>query len=389
MIKKQKNFNKKSTMNKDLKDYLAKIKVVGVGGGGGNAISRMRDDLQLKGIDFIAINTDAQELEQCNVKHKIHIGKNLTRGLGTGMNPDMGRQVAEENRSEISEIVKGADLVFITAGLGGGTGSGASPVVAEAAKESGALTIAVVTKPFTFEGSQRNRIATEALVKLKDKVDAIIVIPNDRIFSIIKKETPLMRAFEYVDSVLLDAVQGLSEIIAIPGVINVDFADVKTILKDSGSALVGIGISGGQDRAITAINQAINSPLVEISIDGARGILFGVAGGRDMRMSEINDMAKLISDRIDSSAKVIFGAYYDRKIKQGQLKVTLIAAGFNGGAVSKSSELPSSTLFNQTAIVEERPKDDNKKKEESKKDKINKKDTDIWEIPTFLRKGKK
>ncbi|MDP2695638.1 MAG: cell division protein FtsZ [bacterium] len=377
--------NSKNTKG-NLNDYLAKIKVVGVGGGGGNAISRMRDDMQLKGVEFIAINTDAQELDQCGAKTKIHIGKNLTRGLGTGMNPEIGRQVAEENRSDIAENVKGADLVFITAGLGGGTGSGASPIVAEAARESGALTIAIVTKPFTFEGAQRNRIASEALVRLKEKVDAVIVIPNDRIFSVIKKDTPLIKSFEYVDNVLLDAVRGLSEMIAIPGIINVDFADVKAILKDSGSALVGIGIAGGQDRAITAVNNAINSPLVEISIDGAKGVLLGVAGGRDMRMNEINDMAKSISERIDSGARIIFGAYHDRKIKAGQLKVTLIAAGFNGGAVTKGSDMPSTNLFTQNPVDEKLV---DKKKDDAKKEKASKKDDDIWDIPTFLRKGKK
>lgn len=372
---------------KELKDFSAKIKVVGVGGGGGNAISRMQDDIQVRGIDFIAINTDAQDLAYCNAKNKIHIGKNLTRGLGTGMNPEVGRQAAEENRSEISEAIKGADLVFITAGLGGGTGSGASPVIAEAAKESGALTIAVVTRPFGFEGAQRNRIANEALVKLKEKVDTVIVIPNDRIFSVIKKDTPLVKAFEYIDTVLLDAVQGLSDLVAMPGIINVDFADVKTIMQDAGSALVGIGVGSGQDRAMTAVGQAVNSPLVEVSIEGAKGILFGVAGGRDLKMAEISDIAKMISENADPSAKIIFGAYHDKKLRTGQIKVTLIASGFNGQSL-KSQDQPVSNLFNQLSTTE--ITDDSKaKKDDNKKEKPQKKDSDIWDIPTFLRKGKK
>src|SRR3989338_3614725 len=241
-----------SSNRKSLGDYSAKIKVIGVGGGGGNAVSRMQKDFQIKSVDFIAINTDAQDLDFCVAKHKIYIGKNLTRGLGTGMNPELGRQAAEENRSEIIESL-------IAAGLGGGTGSGASPIIAEAAKEIGALTVAIVTKPFVFEGAQRSKIAQEAFIKLKEKVDTLIVIPNDRIFSVIKKETPMMKAFEYIDDVLRRSVQGIAELIAMPGIINVDFADVKAIMRDAGSALVGIGLGSGQERAITAVNKAVNS----------------------------------------------------------------------------------------------------------------------------------
>lgn len=378
-----------NTNKKALQNYTAKIKVVGVGGGGGNAISRMRDDIGVKGIEFLAINTDAQDLDYCDIKTKIYIGKNLTRGLGTGMNPELGGQAAEETRSDIVEALKGADLVFITAGLGGGTGSGASPVIAEAAKEAGALTIAVVTKPFSFEGAQRGRIANEALIKLKDKVDTLIVVPNDRIFSIIQKETPIMKAFERIDEVLLNAVQGIAELIAMPGIVNVDFADVKAVMKDAGPALVGIGIASGQDRAVSAVNQAINSPLVEISIDGARGILFGIAGGRDLKMNEVNDIAKIIAENVDPAARIIFGAYHDRKIQNGRLKVTLVAAGFNGQII-KDNGPPNASLFNQLPTIggqkakEDKGSDKDKAKQEKKKGKDSK-DSDIWDIPTFLR----
>lgn len=382
-------------------NYAAKIKVIGVGGGGGNAVSRMSEDIGIKGIEFIAINTDAQDLDYCKAKKKIYIGKNLTRGLGTGMNPDIGRQAAEENRSEIVEAVKGADLVFITAGEGGGTGSGASPVVAEVAKESGALTVAVVTKPFTFEGSQRSRIAQEAILKLKEKVDTLIVVPNDRIFSIIRKDTPLMKAFEYIDDVLRSAVQGIAELIAMPGIINLDFADVKAIMKDAGPALVSIGVAVGQDRAINAVNQVIKSPLLEVSIEGAKGVLFGVAGNRDLKMNEINEIAKVISGVVDPSAKIIFGAYYDRKLRPGHLKITLIATGFSGQVIHVMEPMPP-TLFN--AVSQSKTKsapqethrepfknkelgidksDRNEKKEPPKKN-----DDIFWDIPTFLRKRK-
>ena len=383
-----KSQNKKKEINNS-GSYSAKIKVVGVGGGGGNAVSRMYDDIGIRGIEFIAINTDAQDLDYCRAKRKIYIGKNLTRGLGTGMNPDIGRQAAEENRSEISEALKGADLVFITIGLGGGTGSGAGPIVAEAAKENGALTIAVVTKPFTFEGSQRSRIAQEALTKLKEKVDTIIVIPNDRIFTIIKKDTPLLKAFEYIDVILRSAVQGIAELIAAPGIINVDFADIKTIMKDAGPALVGIGVANGQERALNSVNQVVNSPLLEVSIDGAKGVLFGVASNRDLKMAEINEVAKVITASVDPAAKIIFGAYHDRKLKPGQLKVTLIATGFNGQLV-RSTETPLATLFTEQqpkALREAKDKDSEGKKT-SKAAEKKKGEDDIWEIPAFLRRRK-
>lgn len=383
----------------------AKIKVVGIGGGGSNAISRMKEDF-IKGVEFIAVNTDAQDLDYCNAHKKIYIGKNTTRGLGAGMNPDLGRQAAEENRAEIADALRGADLVFITCGMGGGTGSIGVSVVAEIAREVGALTIAVVTKPFTFEGGQRMKIATDALVKLKDKVDSYIVVPNDRIFSVINKETSITKAFEAIDDVLRNAVKGIAELITMPGIINIDFADVKAVMQNTGSSIVGIGMSSGKDRAVAAVNQAINSPLLESTIDGAKGVLFGVSGGRDLKMSEINDIAKIIADSIDSSAKIIFGAYHDRKLKHGQIKVTLIATSFNGGALVRKPELTSVTnLFGERVSVDSKLEVKpvlleqknlafaNNVKEEvvssSKTDASKKKVGDIWDIPAFLRKKKK
>jgi cell division protein FtsZ len=307
----------------------ANVKVIGIGGGGGNAVARMAKDFT-RGVDFIAINTDHQDLDECDVKTKLYIGKSLTRGLGTGMNPDLGRQAAEENRSEITEAVQGADLVFLAAGLGGGTGSGATPIVAEAAKQSGALTIAVVTKPFTFEGSQRERIANEALIKLRDKVDAIIIVPNDRIFTVISKDTPIVKAFEAIDEILRNALKGLVEIIAMPGIINVDFADVKNIMQDAGIAIVGVGRASGPDRAVKAVNAALHSPLLETNPEGAKAVLLGITGSRDLRMTEVNDAAKIVAQTADPGARIIFGAYHDRNMKPGELKVTIVAAGFSG-----------------------------------------------------------
>jgi cell division protein FtsZ len=307
----------------------ANVKVIGIGGGGGNAVARMAKDFT-RGVDFIAINTDHQDLDECDVKTKLYIGKSLTRGLGTGMNPDLGRQAAEENRSEISEAVQGADLVFLAAGLGGGTGTGAAPIVAEAAKQSGALVIAVVTRPFTFEGSQRERIASEGLIKLRDKVDAIIIVPNDRIFTVISKDTPIVKAFEAIDEILRNALKGLVEIIAMPGIINVDFADVKNIMQDAGIAIVGVGHASGPDRAVKAVNAALHSPLLETNPEGAKAVLLGITGSRDLRMTEVNDAAKIVAQTADPGARIIFGAYHDRNMKPGELKVTIVAAGFSG-----------------------------------------------------------
>ncbi len=317
-------------------ETFAKIKVIGVGGSGGSGISRMID-AKIKGVEFVAINTDAQALHHSKAQEKIHIGKNLTKGLGAGMNPEIGRQAAEENRDEIQEVLKGADMVFVTCGLGGGTGSGAAPIVAETAKELGALTVGVVTKPFAFEGSQRRAIAEEALANLKDRVDTLITIPNDKLLSIIDRKTTLVNAFRIVDDVLRQGVQGISDLITKPGIVNVDFADVRAIMEDSGSALMGIGIASGDNRAMEAAKAAINSPLLELSIDGAKGVLFNISGSSDLTMLEINEAASIITENIDPNAKVIFGAVTDDQIRKGEIQITVVATGFDVARVKEPS----------------------------------------------------
>lgn len=308
-------------------ETFARIKVVGVGGSGGNAINHMINQ-KVKGVDFIAMNADAQDLHQSLAPKKIHIGKNLTRGLGAGMNPDVGRKAAEETIEEIQGVLKGSDMVFIACGLGGGTGSGAAPIVAKTAKDQGALTVGVITKPFTFEGAQRNRIAAEALEALRKEVDAIIVVPNDRLLSIIDKNTSASSAFSMCDEILRQAVEGISDLITTPGIINVDFADIKAVMQNAGPALMGIGHAIGEKRAEEAARNAINSPLLDVSIQGAHGVLFAIAGGEDMTMFEIQEAAKIITESIDKEAKVIFGAIRDDKLKKGEIKITVIASGF-------------------------------------------------------------
>jgi len=305
----------------------AKIKVIGVGGSGCNAVSRMVK-CKIQGIDLIALNTDAQDLVKAQAHQKIRIGREATKGLGTGMNPEIGRKAAEENREEIEEILKGSDMIFITSGLGGGTGSGAGPVVAEIAKKQGALTIAVVTKPFSFEGNQRQGVAEKALKNLRDKVDTLLIIPNDKILSLIDKETTLLSAFWACDEVLREAVQGISDLIVFPGIINVDFADLKAIMKNSGPALFGIGYGKGENRIEEAVNRAINSPLLDFSIQGAKGLLFNVSGGKDISLEEVNDIANIITKNTSSRAKVIFGAVQDKSLAKGEIKITVIATGF-------------------------------------------------------------
>ncbi len=312
-------------------ETFARIKVVGVGGGGNKAIQRMMAS-KVHGVEFVAVNLDAQDLNVANAPTKILIGKNLTRGLGAGMNPEIGRQAAMESKDEIQDVLKGSDMVFIACGLGGGTGTGAAPIIAEIARDVGALTIGVVTKPFSFEGATRARIAEEGWGLLKENVDALITIPNNRLLSIIDRKTPLLEAFAKVDDVLRQGVQGISDLITVPGLINVDFADVRAIMANSGSALMGIGYATGEDRAIEAAKIAISSPLLEVAIDGARGVLFNISGGNDLAMNEINDAAKVITDKIDPDAKVIFGAVQDDKLKKGEIKITVIATGFNNGA---------------------------------------------------------
>ena len=430
---------RKSSGDSGFQPLNANVKVIGIGGGGGHAVARMARDF-FKGVDFVAINTDHQDLDHCDVKQKLYIGKSLTRGLGTGMNPDLGKQAAEENRSEIAEMMKGADLVFLAAGFGGGTGTGATPVIAETAKQAGALTVAVVTRPFSFEGVQRERIATEGLMKLKDKVDALIVVPNDRIFNVIGKDTPILKAFEAIDDVLRNALKGLVEIIAMPGIINVDFADVKNIMADAGISIVGVGVASGANRAMDAVNMALHSPLLETSPEGAKAVLLGISGGRDLKMTEINEAAKLVAQTADPGARIIFGAYYDKNLKPNQVKVTIVASGFNGnsqpsmlfGATSShfgerhsvfssgspSGETPamkktfvspldskgtvsgggSSREFgekegaplNFSGPAKSQASFGDEKKKDAKENKDGKgKDDDTWDIPAFLRRRKK
>jgi len=311
-------------------EAFARIKVLGIGGSGGNAVNHMISN-KVKGVDFIAINTDSQDLHRSLAKKRIHIGKNITRGLGTGMNPDLGRRSVEESKDEIQEAVKGADMVFVAGGLGGGTGSGASPQIARTAKELGCLTVAVITKPFYFEGRQRVRIAEAALEDLRKEVDAIIVIPNDKLLSSVSKETTVKNAFAVCDEILRQAVEGISDLITTPGIINIDFADIRTIMENAGSALMGIGSASGENRAIEAAKAAINSPLLDVSISGAKGVLFSIAGGEDLTMFEIQDAAKVITESIDPEAKIIFGTVRDDKLKKNEIKITVIATGFPEG----------------------------------------------------------
>ncbi|MEK7643694.1 MAG: cell division protein FtsZ [Patescibacteria group bacterium] len=307
-------------------ETFAKIKVIGVGGSGGSAVDRMVRS-GIRGVEFIALNTDVQALHHNSAPHKLHIGKTITRGLGAGMNPDVGKRSAEESQNEIREMLKDTDMAFITCGLGGGTGSGASPVVAEIAKDLGILTLAVVTKPFTFEGPQRKAIAERAHEDLCAQVDTIITIQNDRILQIIDKKTSLLEAFKIVDDVLHQGVQGISELITVPGLINVDFADVRTIMSDTGSALMGIGTGSGENRAEEAAKAAISSPLLDISIDGARGILFTITGGSNLGMQEVAEAAKIITSSADENAKVIFGTVIDESLGD-DIRITVIATGF-------------------------------------------------------------
>ncbi len=313
-------------------ESFARIRVIGVGGSGGNAVNHMVNT-RVEGVEFIAINTDAQDLHKNKAKRKIHIGKTLTRGLGAGMNADLGKQAAEETREDIQDSIKGSDMVFITCGMGGGTGTGAAPIVARVARELGALTVGVVTRPFGFEGAQRQRLAESGLAELRKAVDALIIIPNDKLLSIVSRDTGIKNAFAMCDDILKQAVEGISDLITQTGIINVDFADVRTIMQNAGSALMGIGTAIGEKRAEIAARNAINSPLLEVSISGAKGVLFSVAGGDDLGMLEVQDAANVITEAIDPDAKVIFGAVTDETLKKGQVRVTVIATGFPETAI--------------------------------------------------------
>lgn len=329
-------------------ETFARIRVVGCGGSGLNAVNHMIDS-KVKGVEFIAVNSDAQDLHLSLAKKKVHIGKNLTRGLGTGMNPDLGKRAAEETRQEIQEALQGSDMVFITCGMGGGTGTGSAPVIAKIAKEIGALTIAIVTRPFSFEGSQRSEIAEQGLAQLKNEVDAYIVIPNDRLLSIVEGKTSAKEAFALADEVLRQAVEGVSDIITTPGEINTDFNDIKAIMEGAGPALMGIGIADGDNRAKDAASQAVNSPLLDVSISGAKGILFVVAGHEDLGIHEVQEAATVINETVDKSAKVIFGIMQDSKLKKGQIRIIVIATGFPDTSISAPSGGFGQSLFSMPA----------------------------------------
>lgn len=391
-------------------ESFARIRVVGVGGSGKNAVNHMIES-KVKGVEFIAINSDAQDLHHSLAKKKINIGKNLTRGLGAGGNPDMGRRAAEETREEIANAIKGSDMIFITGGMGGGTGTGAAPVVAKIARESGALTIGVVTKPFLFEGQERMRMALQGIEELKKEVDALITIPNDRLLAIVDRETSVKEAFELCDNVLKRAVEGISDLITMPGIINVDFADIRSVMENAGSALMGVGLSTGEKRAEEAAKSAINSPLLEVSITGAKGVLFAIAGGDDLGMLEIQDAARVITESIDSHAKVIFGAIRDDKLKKNEVRVTVIATGFPEHEMSGSSlpirnvehrakdeDAPESKgrIFNSIGSskntgdsTEAKAEDKNSPKEPKPVDPIDDETDDDWgAVPGFLRRSK-
>lgn len=307
---------------------FAKIKVIGIGGGGNNAVSSMVNSQKIRGVEFVTINTDSQALLTSSAPTKVQVGDNLTRGLGSGADPEIGRQAAEESREKIKELLIDTDMVFITAGMGGGTGTGGAPVIAELAKETGALTVAVVTKPFAFEGIRRMTVAEEGIESLRDKVDTLIVIPNQKLLDVVDKKMTLQEAFKVADSVLEQGVQGISDLITMPGLINVDFADVRSIMTDAGTALMGVGTGAGENRAQTAARTAITSPLLEVSIDGAKGILFNITGGSDLTMNEVNEAAQMISQNADPDANIIFGATIDDAMVDS-IKISVIATGFD------------------------------------------------------------
>lgn len=375
-------------------ETFAKIKVIGVGGSGGSAVSQMCQ-AKIKGVEFIAINTDAQALQHTHASKKLNIGKTVTRGLGAGMDPELGRKSAEENQNEIRELLKDTDMAFITCGLGGGTGTGASPVIAGIAKELGALTVAVVTKPFSFEGAQRKAIAEKGYEELESKVDTIITIPNDRILQVVDKKTTLIEAFSVCNDVLRQGVQGISDLITVPGLTNVDFADVKYIMQDAGSALMGIGIGSGENRAVEAAKAAISSPLLELTIDGAKGILFNVTGGKNLGMHELSDAAKVITEHADSDARIIYGTVIDDSFKD-EIKITVVATGFKEKmkspvtsveTISKFGQKYTSPLYSSTiSKLSEETKDSNAGSRNVKGKKVNDSSEEDLEIPAFIRK---
>lgn len=371
-------------------DMFAKIKVVGCGGAGNSAVNRMVQS-KIKGVDFISVNTDIQALHYSLAPTKINIGKTITRGLGAGMDPEIARRSAEESQTEIRDLLKGADMVFITAGMGGGTGSGSAPVVANIARELGALTIGVVTKPFSFEGNKRMEVANGAMAELAKNVDTIITIPNDRILQIVDKKTTIVEAFALADEILKQGISGITEIITSHGLVNVDFADVKKVMKNAGSALMGVGNASGENKAVDAAKSAINSPLLEISIDGAKGILFTVTGGPNLSMNEVNEAAKIVTESADPNAVIIFGAVIDPSMKD-EIKVTVVATGFSDDKLNETRSaaqgnqgffmggtFKKSDIFVDNDKHEARPSIDLEQTPSSKED-------DELDIPAFIRK---
>ncbi|MDA1337915.1 MAG: cell division protein FtsZ [bacterium] len=362
-------------------EKFAKIKVVGVGGGGGNAINSMIANLQIRGVDFMAINTDAQALSVNEAGVKIQIGKELTKGLGSGARPDIGKDAAQESIAEIKAALEGSDMVFITAGMGGGTGTGASPIIAQIAKEVGALTVGVVTKPFHFEGARRTENAEAGTRALKEQVDALITIPNQKLLDVVEKKMSMMDAFKVADSVLGEGVQGISDLIVMPGLVNVDFADVRTIMTNSGSAMMGIGTASGENRAENAAKAAISSPLLDVSIDGATGILINVIGGRDLGLHEVDAAARIIGEKASPDAEIIFGATMDEALND-QIKIVVIATGFDEG-INNSYK-----TFNNPLVKDGTPQQADKFREtdaEKKKEDEERPDDSKFDIPAFLR----
>lgn len=341
-------------------ESFARIRVVGCGGSGGNVINHMVNS-KVKGVEFVAVNTDAQDLHRSLAKKKIHIGKNVTRGLGAGMNPEVGQRAAEETREELQEALKGSDMVFITCGLGGGTGTGAAPVVAQIAKDLGALTVAVVTKPFSFEGQQRMTIADAGLARLKEEVDAYIVISNDKLLTIVDQNTTSKSAFAMCDDILRQAVEGVSDVITTPGEINTDFNDIKAVMEGAGPALMGVGVSSGDERAKEASEMAINSPLLDVSIAGSKGVLIVVSGNDDLGILEIQQAAEAVREGVDKNAKIIFGTMNDSKLKKGQIRVIVIATGFpekpGSASTTPHAEPRGASLFSLSRKEEEDEKD--------------------------------
>jgi len=369
---------------------FAKIRVVGVGGGGSNAVSSMMSNQDIKGVEFIGINTDAQALLNCQAKTKVQIGEKLTKGLGSGANPEIGRQAAEESREKIKEVLLDSDMIFLTCGMGGGTGTGGAPIVAQIAKEIGALTVAVVTKPFLFEGTRRMVVAEDGLEELRKHVDTLIIIPNQRLMDVIDKKMTLLEAFKLADSILSQGVRGISDLITTSGLINVDFADVKSVMNEGGNTLMGMGTGTGENRAQIAARNAIYSPLLEISIQGARGVLFNITGGKDLTMNEVNEAAEIITSAADADANIIFGTVIDEHLTD-QIKVTVIATGFDETR-QRLGQISSQSLRPQLIKKEIKTKNFEEPKLKEKKvevfdDGIPPEETE-FDIPAFLRQGK-